>query len=511
METDAGKTMETLSETFKLHDKYQLEMKFTYPFDRTRKLNSYHVDTYLFFPSSLGLSPASYTKADFYADMQEYIRLKTPVVLLRGMMKGEDSPFCKLEQAMRSLAEQPEERARKDLYTERLKMFCSIMRSALRDEEQFLERSVRSINFKTLIEKYLDSSETILKEFRGLRMIVELPGISAVTVEFFNRVDEFLSITANKYRYKLWNFLNTENPDGWNEEIKGRLVTVIREEIAYRQACGYPSIPDPDGDNEELIYRESSLKKVMASVLFLKTTTRRDGVFLENLVFGIAAGIAMTFATVITFLTQHLLFSELSTLFFLIVVVSYVGKDRIKDCLKGFLQARVRRFLYDFKTEIRSGLGKKVGSCKESVAFVNELRVDPQILKVRHREYMAEMVNGGFGESVILARKHVTLSSWNCRNLFVDFKVDGIVDIMRLNVRKFLWKMDNPLREVFLPDEQGGIRMVRGKRVYHINIIIKYGMEGREDSYARYRIVLSRNGIKRIDTFPIVTSLNGVI
>ena len=219
----------------------------------------------------------------------------------------------------------------------------------------------------------------------------------------------------------------------------------------------------------------------------------------------------MTFATIITFLTRQLLFSELSILFFLIVVISYVGKDRIKDCLKGYLQARVRRFLFDFKMDIRSGFGKKVGVCKESVSFVNELRVDPRILKVRHRDYMAEMVSGGFGESVILARKHVWLSSEKTRGLFADFQVDGIVDIMRLNVRNFLWKMDNPLREVFLPDEEGNVRMVHGKRVYHINIIIKYGMAGREDSYARYRIVVSRNGIQRIDTFPIITTVNGDI
>lgn len=503
--------MESLSESFKLHDKYQLEMKFTYPFNREREDNAYHVDSYLFFPSSLGLTAASYTKNDFYADMQEYIRFKTPVVLLRSMTAGDDSPFHKLELAMRRLAENPDARELRDSYTERLKMFCSIMRSALRDEELFLERSVSSLNFRTLIENYLSNVEEILGKFRGLRIIVETPGVSAATLEFFNLVDEFLSITANKYRYKFWNFLNGVAVQPWTEEVKTHIVRVLRDEIAYRKARQYPSIPDPDGENEELIYRESSLKKVMASVLFLKTTTRRDGVFLENLVFGIAAGIAMAFATVVTFLSQRLLFSELSILFFLIVVISYIGKDRIKDFLKVYLQARVRRFIYDFKTDIRSGFGKKVGVCKESVSFVNELRVDPRILKVRHRDYMAEMVNGGFGETVILARKHVMLSAKNCRNLFADFKVDGIVDIMRLNVRKFLWKMDNPMRAVFLPDENGGIRMVRGKRVYHINIIIKYGMEGREDSYARYRIVLSRNGIKRIETFPIVTAVNGVI
>ena len=503
--------MESLSETFKLHDKYQLEMKFTYPLEKGREVNSYHVDTYLFFPCSLGLSPATYSREAFYADMQEYIRLKTPVVLLRGMTGGEESPLSKLEHAMRRLGDSPDAPDARDLYTERLKMFCSIMRSALRDEERFLERSQTSLNYRTLIENYLTFSEQILERFRSLRIILETPGTSAVTMEFFNLVDEFLSITANKYRYKLWYFLDRGNAQSWTEELKGRLVQQLRMEIAYRKERGYPSIPDPEGDNEELIYRESALKKVMASVLFLKTTTRRDGVLLENLVFAVAAGIAMTFATIITFLTRQLLFSELSILFFLIVVISYVGKDRIKDCLKGYLQARVRRFLFDFKMDIRSGFGKKVGVCKESVSFVNELRVDPRILKVRHRDYMAEMVSGGFGESVILARKHVWLSSEKTRGLFADFQVDGIVDIMRLNVRNFLWKMDNPLREVFLPDEEGNVRMVHGKRVYHINIIIKYGMAGREDSYARYRIVVSRNGIQRIDTFPIITTVNGDI
>lgn len=78
-------TLDTLDESFKLHDKYQLEMKFTYPLNPDSMLNSYHVDTYIFLPNSLGITPLTYSKEDFYADLQEYIRLKTPAVLLRGM------------------------------------------------------------------------------------------------------------------------------------------------------------------------------------------------------------------------------------------------------------------------------------------------------------------------------------------------------------------------------------------------------------------------------------------
>jgi len=475
--------MNNLSEKFKLHDKYQLEMKFTYPLDRNRKENTYHVDTYVFFPGSL-VTPTSYPKESFYADLQEYIRLKTPAVLLQVMTAGENSPLCKLETSMRNLFEHPDDPDASASYKDRLKMFCSIMKSALRDEESFLERSISSLQFRTLAENYLNHTGEILKQFRHLRLIVENPAVRETDLELFRLVDEFLSITANKYRYKFWNFLTVQPAESWTEELKKQIVNVLRDEIAHRRKEQYPSIPTPDSDNENLIYRESSLKKCMASVLFLKTTVRRDGVLVENLFFGIAAGIAMTFATLVT---------------------------RLKDLLKNYFQTKIRRYLYDFKTEIRSGLGREVGVCKEGFSFVEETNVDRNILKIRHRNHLTDFAETGFGESVILARKHVAISTANCANLFADFKVDGIVDIMRFNIRKFLWRMDNPERIVFLPDEKGDVVRLKGKRVYHMNIIIRYGMEGREDSYARYRIVLSRNGIKRIDTFPIQTSVNGAV
>ncbi|MDD3155111.1 MAG: hypothetical protein PHS41_09600, partial [Victivallaceae bacterium] len=60
-----------------------------------------------------------------------------------------------------------------------------------------------------------------------------------------------------------------------------------------------------------------------------------------------------------------------------------------------------------------------------------------------------------------------------------------------------------PVCPVYLPDDKCGIITVNGKRVYHVNIVIRYGMEGRSDQYARYRVVLSRNGIKRITFFAV--------
>ena len=69
--------------------------------------------------------------------------------------------------------------------------------------------------------------------------------------------------------------------------------------------------------------------------------------------------------------------------------------------------------------------------------------------------------------------------------------------------------MDNPVKKIFLPDGEGKVMTIDAKRVYHVNIVVRYGMKGLSDSYVKFRIVLSRNGIKRINIFPVITRETG--
>lgn len=78
-----------------------------------------------------------------------------------------------------------------------------------------------------------------------------------------------------------------------------------------------------------------------------------------------------------------------------------------------------------------------------------------------------------------------------------DDKILGLIDITRFNFHRFIQYMDDPEKGYFLI-KKGEVYPKVADKVYPINIIQKYFTEeGLE--YRRYRIIMSRNGIKRIE------------
>jgi DNA-binding XRE family transcriptional regulator len=112
-------------------------------------------------------------------------------------------------------------------------------------------------------------------------------------------------------------------------------------------------------------------------------------------------------------------------------------------------------------------------------------------------DHITEIENDSMGEKIILYHKQIMIFSKKLREVYQNFPIEGINDIVRLNVSRFLYRMDNP--KTFLPILDGrGYRKTIGERVYHLTMILRYSVES-ENKYERYRIVLTRSGIKRIE------------
>lgn len=487
-----------IKETIKIHDKFQFEVKMSYELNPEDHQTTYDVDTYFFIPNSLGISQEKYSRADFFNDMQIYIRFKTPVYLLEDLEKEEGEVFASLRKAMTSMVAERSERNRRD-YENRLKMLCCIFKATLRDHVDYLYTRKNAQDERILFDKFIRGMREIPKLFRKLRGVVAVPGMEDKLFSIYLFADEYISLLIEQYAFKAIDILDHRNNGhaDWIAALKG----MVRAENAYRRDNGYPSLVLDDADNEIFLYRSSVLKKYMGSILFLSVQRQAEVKLIEHALYAIAAGISMIVATAVAFYCQ-LRLGNLTLPFFVALVVSYMFKDRIKAVFQQIFSRWIHEHFYDQKERIYYDPKRTIGVCKESVDFCDARRVPDEIRRIRNCDHMTEIENGWVGQTVIRYRRSIELYSPAIRETFQNFPVRTVNDILRFNVSKFLLKMDDPQRSLnYLKDDE--VRSLVAERAYHVNLIMRFSTKSRKAFYKRFRIVLNREGISRLEEISV--------
>ena len=372
-----------IEKNVKIHDKFSLELKFGYSTRRKVKENLFEVNTWIFIPNSLDINRQTYSKTDFYKDLKTNIRLITPEFLLRDIADRKKSPFIHLEEAFEVLAASPT-RGNSREYEHQIKMFSSILKSSLRDHREHIIRNIETEDRDYLISTYLQSSREILANYRSLRHIIAVPTVTRELFSMYLLGDEFISNLIEQHTFLLADEIKKLFPELYRQT--GPMLTeLIRGEIEYRKSKGFP-VAGGRGEEEirELIYRRGVLKKLFESQLFLATRKKKDGFIAEQLIYSIAAGFAMIFATGIAFAFQQK-YGNFTIPLFLALVVSYMLKDRIKELTRYYFAGKLKKIFFDHKTRISVTPGKSIGWCKESFDFVSAEKVPADILRKRSK------------------------------------------------------------------------------------------------------------------------------
>src|SRR6185436_3666825 len=110
-----------------VHDRKQFELKLEYQPSGEDPDSEYYLDVFIFVPSSLNISQDTWPRDDFYADLHNYVRLKTPTLNFEELLKSEISPLAQLEQRIALGLMGPESEAVYDA-----KMLSCIFRGGLR-------------------------------------------------------------------------------------------------------------------------------------------------------------------------------------------------------------------------------------------------------------------------------------------------------------------------------------------------------------------------------------------
>jgi hypothetical protein len=484
-----------ITDQVKIHDKFSVEIKLGFHARRKTEVNDFGVNTWIFIPYSLDINRSTYSKQDFYRDLKSNIRLITPDYLLRDISVKEKEPFSLLEKALEELANGAT-RTRIAAYEYHIRMFVSIVKSALRDEIQHIQENNIEEDLDFLVDSLIDNIRRTASNYRDLRRIINVPTVSRELMNYFWFGDEFLSNLYEQHCFKLIDGL--DKTGRLTPDIRKKLMETIQSEVEYKRAKGFPVVEKTSPDrNRELVFRLNLLKKYAENELFLATNTRRDGIWIEQIYFSIAAGISMIFATAIAFSFQQK-FGNFTMPFFVALVVSYMLKDRIKELARYYFAHRLGRRFFDHRTDI--GLSEhQIGWSKESMVFVPEEKIPAEVLKVRNRSAILEADNRNNREQIILYRKLVRLNRQSLDDCS-QYPTTGMNDIIRFNVSNFIQKMDNPVVPLYSPGDNGTIEIVKGEKMYYINLVLQFNNENQLE-YKRYRIVLNRKGIREIEKF----------
>ena len=479
--------------TTKIHDKFSIEFKVGFVTRRKTRHNDFSVYMWIFVPSSLDIAPATYSKSDFYRDVKSNVRLITPRFLLRNIASGEATPLKYLREAFERLSSDPTRTAVAE-YESQIKIFSAIVKSAMREEVGHIcVNDQREEDVRFLSKEYIKNIRCILKEYRALRNIINTPRVSKQMMDCFGFGDEFMSYMLNQYTFRLITHLSRKK-ELYTEEI-AQLSALIRDEQQYRHQMGYLSVKEDDTlENRDLIYSHGVLKKYVESALYLRVPKKRDGVMVEQLYYSIAAGLSMIFATIVSFYFQQR-FGNFTWPFFIVLVISYMGKDRIKELARYYFAHRKGSKYFDNKAKINIK-EQNIGWIKEGVDFLQQQNIPNEVMQLRHKAPISPAEKSIHDDNVMLYRKwvHIDRERLEANNVY---HTDGINDIIRLNISNYIQKMDNPYVPLHILDEDNSLQRIDCKKVYFLNIVMQYQYDDRTD-YKRFRVSISRNGIESI-------------
>ena len=467
-----------------IHDRFSVEFKIYFS-GKEREHHQFKMNSWLFVPNSLNINAATYSKDQFYRDVKSNIRLKTPRFTLQQMVSADSQPLQYLSRAAQQATQEPSEEHLQNLEFH-VKMYVAIYKSALRDETKALQ-TPRSLADATAWMSHLDAMRGVAAQYRTLmsRHQHSLPAAKPV----FQYGDEYMSHLSEVYAIRLLRYCQSRE-DGMDAEVVRSLTDLIAAEHQYKIDKGYHHFSaDNMAESRDMFQYQNTLKKYIESALYLKSDSHPDGAAAQQLSFGVAVGIAMLISMLIALPFQKYL-GEYPILIFIILVVAYMFKDRIKEYARARFAHRLKSRFFDLKSNIFFR-GREVAHIKEGVDFITDEKTPAEVLKARGR---SDLENRIPLEQIILYRKQLDTDDDTFSERY-EYRYDGINDITRIHLQHFTLKMDDPETKVGVMDKDGKINTGVIPRIYNLYIVLQCVVADTCE-YHCFKLMMSRDGIQ---------------
>ena len=497
-----------------------------------KKYQRYKVDLFLFYPPQMHVTKQNYPKSLFYSDLRTLTRLEEPRWGYKQFLPT--SPQSPLYKVMTLL--QKETRVPQDVrkIVEHIRSYACLYASYLSRKKRKRHKWLQHAKLSESPKEWANSSSTtfrisqLMEEGRLLlRALIETEHV-VLSMEFMEAEIEAEFSAAVEYCFFLFQkmvgsfFLHMESVSqklgvtSYEKQMKAYvrycyLVILRRKYVMLTEKSSREEL-------ENFANRQRALKQRMEQPLYVKLETPRFFIFRKQLGSMVAAGVAATWTLIINILIfTQLHFSgfqtvtlrdsdgviALSTLFILLAfVLAYIMQERIKEIGISRFNQGVLGELPDHEERMWAGAGKEkiyVGLSSETCNFI---RYDDARIREIQKKRMTTA--GGFGlhqESILHYERTMELPS-NLPNQ-VSVPVIGLRDNIRINMKQFLPKLDEPYYMTPFAKPRGEVSLLQMPKNYQLDLVLVMSEAGAESSTDFQpeikRLILNKEGLLRVE------------
>lgn len=482
-------------------DRWQFELKSEFYPRSAFSENTFHQDFYFFIPNALQVNHNTYAKDQFYRDLTNFIRYKTPEFSLKELVREDNplSPYVRLKNLTREVLGKKEIGQAEN----EIKLLGNIFRSALRNRVlTILTYAEKNDKLESDVLSFCHDIEKAIGEIRKLEMHFLTKNSSESLRMTWNYFDEF---TGNTLDYFLTGLLDKlrhgEKPLA--KEADERICELIIQEKVRRDSLYHRIVlAGPGGaGREQILYRSGLLKKFIIDPLILPIHRSSIQERYGQIIAGLSAGVAML-VYILLFVWFGQAFVVTSQPFIILTVITYILKDRLKEALKALSYERALKWFSDYTTEILTPSEDGIlGELKESFTFVDEGDIPKEIAEIRNKEFHTVLEMFKRKEQVIYFKRSVTMYSLISEK---QKRFNALNIILRFNIKDFTEKASDPYHSyVTLDSRTKTILRMRLPKVYHLNIILKNSFLDEKKKpvieWRKFRLIIDKNGIKQIE------------
>lgn|GEM_PF-555310 len=486
----------------RIHSSRHIETKLVLPL-ATKRNYKYDLHYYIFSPAQLNIRNEETNKIDMLNKFVTHGRYASPQFTIEELvdLQNINSPLTILW----NMSTQFFKNCTEIRVIHEIQGLCNTIRHQSRQTVARCNLAIKQGAcgqvLKVLAEGWSEQSNLVIERYRSIQKVAQdIFSPESLIVQAFAWGDEALSIFAEKDSLDL--YLRLEPYYHEISDSMAGLLDISRSEASYRVQQGFLSanVSSTNNKTEQFTYRNAVLKKWTQSVLYLDPVQTKSPKYIAGILSGIAAGIAMTFATLASIFAETR-FTKNGFGWAMIVIIAYIFKDRIKNGLWSIINIFLPRVLADKISIFKSPRSGRVLCRNRTRLFFTDAKKVPKDIAEARKDDTNPFRDLMPTEDVVHYARFMNIKRFKAKDEKQTPWVKNLTLITRIRIDDYLKDMDDT-HTFFQALESSDEPVIGDKsnRTYHLHLVIKEECLTNPDlcNLHHFLVVLNKDGIVRL-------------